>query len=308
MHNESQNHNQDSGFDDKYVDRLVASIRQPKIDNARIKSLVQEKMAMQRRAAFRRRVYVSLFSAAAVVALIFGVGFLLNVDRHVNLREATASALQEAGYLEVKVPRGERMEIDLPDGSHLIANYNSKVVYPEKFTGKERRIYVNGQVYIEVAKDKNHPFIVESEGFDVKVLGTVFNIDNVNATNANIVLLEGSINLTTSNNQNVILKPNELAEVQDGGITALRQVDPEDYTSWIKGLITLKGETMSTLSRRLSDYYGVKVVCDPSISETKVYGKLDLRDSIEDVLTSVKEIVPMKIDKSDKTITLKKGN
>ena len=169
------------------------------------------------------------------------------------------------------------------------------MVYPEKFTGKERRIYVNGEVYLEVAKDKDHPFIVESDGFDIRVLGTIFNVDNMSEGTANIVLVEGSINLTTSKDQSVTLKPNDLVELQKGEIESLKQVDPYEYTSWIKGFVSLRGESISDLARRLSDYYGVKVKCDKQIAGAKVYGKLDLRDSIEDVLTSLKEIVPMKI-------------
>lgn len=304
MNNGNTQQEKDSELDDIRLERILDSIRKPAFDNTGIKNLVREKMIEKRRSAFRRRMYVTVFSAAAVVALILGTAFLLNTSSKLNLREATAEMLEENGYQELNVPRGERAELILSDGTKLIANYNSKVVYPEEFKGKERRIYVNGEVYIEVAKDASRPFIVESEGFDIRVLGTVFNIDNISETSANIVLIEGSINLTTSKDQSVTLKPNDLVELQAGEIESLRQVDPSDYTSWIKGFLSLRGESISSLATKLSEFYGVKVSCDTKLSTTKVYGKIDLRDSIEDVLTSLKEIVPMKIEQKGTSITL----
>lgn len=293
-------------LEDRHLERLFDFIHQPEIDNTRIKSLVRGKIQAERRKAFRHRIYTAGFSAAAIVAIIIGIGFIFNTGRNISLQSATAEDLKEAGYLEINVPAGERTEIELPDGSRLIANYNSHVIYPEKFDGKERRIFACGEVYIEVAKDKSHPFIVESEGFEIKVLGTIFNIDNINSTSAKIVLVEGSIDLTTTNDQKIRLKPNELVALENGDIAEVKKVDPDDYTSWIKGLISLQGETMQSLSNRLEEFYGIDIVCDPKLAGTKVYGKLDLRDSIEDVLASVGEIVPMKATRSGNSIILKR--
>lgn len=304
MNYEDDNNGFDSEFEDLRLERMLDCIRQPEIDNSRIKNMVYGKIIERRRSAFKRRMYISIFSAVAVVMLILGVSFLFMSEKELTIREATAKLLEKNGYREFTVPRGERVELTLSDGTKLFANSNSKVVYPQEFTGKERRIYVNGEVYLEVAKDKDHPFIVESEGFDIRVLGTIFNIDNQSEGRANIVLVEGSINLITSKDQSITLKPNDLVELQKGEIESLKQVDPYEYTSWIKGLVSLRGESISDLARRLSDYYGVKVKCDQQFAETKVYGKLDLRDSIEDVLTSLKEIVPMKIERKGTEISL----
>ena len=307
MKTEENINNIDSELDSKKIESLLENVRMPAIDNSRIKLMVQEKIKKEKRRSLRRRIIWSSISSAAAVALIvmMAIGFM-GGDK-LSLGSANETELLSAGYKEILVPKGKRMEIDLSDGSHLVANYNTRVIYPEQFTGKERRIFVDGEVYVDVAKDKDHPFIVESEGFEVKVLGTKFNIDNRSDTSAIIVLVEGSIDLSTNKKQTIRLKPNDLVDVVNGDITGLRRVDAKDYISWIRGLRTLDGESMESLTNRLEEYYGVKINCDSDLSQTKIYGKLDLRDSLNDVLSSINNIVPMEIRREGNTINLKMG-
>ena len=300
--------NTDAELDNKQIESLLENVRQPSIDNSRIKSMVKEKMKNEKARNKRIRIIWSSISSVAAVALIviMAIGFFK--EDTISLGAASQTQLLSAGYKEITVPHGKRMEIELSDGSHLVANYNTKVIYPEQFTGKERKIFVDGEVYIDVAKDKDHPFIVESPGFEIKVLGTKFNIDNRSDTTAIVVLVEGSIDLSTNKKQTIRLKPNDLVDVVNGEIAELRRVDAQDYISWVRGLRTLDGENMQTLSKRLEDYYGVKINCDSDLSETKIYGKLDLRDSLNDVLSSIKNIVPMEIRREGNTINLKMGD
>ncbi|MCH5227832.1 MAG: FecR domain-containing protein [Muribaculaceae bacterium] len=307
MKKEDNISNPDAELDNKQIESLLDNVRQPAIDNSRIKSMVKEKMKYEKARNKRIRIIWSSISSVAAVALIviMAIGFFK--EDNISLGSASQTDLLSYGYKEINVPHGKRMEIDLSDGSHLVANYNTKVIYPEQFTGKERKIFVDGEVYIDVAKDKDHPFIVESPGFEIKVLGTKFNIDNRSDSTAIVVLVEGSIDLSTDKKQTIRLKPNDLVDVVNGEIAELRRVDAQDYISWVRGLRTLDGETMQSLSHRLEDYYGVQISCDSDLSETKIYGKLDLRDSLNDVLSSIKNIVPMEIKREGNTIKLQMG-
>lgn len=299
--------NPDAELDNKQIESLLDNVRQPSIDNSRIKSLVMEKMKNEKARNKRIRIIWSSISSVAAVALIVIMAIGYFKEDNISLGNASQTELLSSGYKEITVPQGQRMEIDLSDGSHLVANYDTRVIYPEQFSGKERKIYVDGEVYIDVAKDKDHPFIVESPGFEIKVLGTKFNIDNRSDSTAIVVLVEGSIDLSTDKKKTIRLKPNDLVDVVNGEIVELRRVDAQDYISWVRGLRTLDGENMQTLSKRLEDYYGVKINCDSDLSETKIYGKLDLRDSLNDVLSSIKNIVPMEIKREGNTINLKMG-
>ena len=299
--------NPDAELDNKQIESLLDNVRQPSIDNSRIKSLVMEKMKNEKARNKRIRIIWSSISSVAAVALIVIMAIGYFKEDNISLGNASQTELLSSGYKEITVPQGQRMEIDLSDGSHLVANYDTRVIYPEQFSGKERKIYVDGEVYIDVAKDKDHPFIVESPGFEIKVLGPKFNIDNRSDSTAIVVLVEGSIDLSTDKKKTIRLKPNDLVDVVNGEIVELRRVDAQDYISWVRGLRTLDGENMQTLSKRLEDYYGVKINCDSDLSETKIYGKLDLRDSLNDVLSSIKNIVPMEIKREGNTINLKMG-
>lgn len=297
----------EAGFDleGKQIEKLLENIQQPVVDNTRIKYLVHEKLTKEKLKNLHRGIIKVTISSVATIAIIFFVAIWLYTGEDISLGTTDTEKLLSAGYKEIVVPRGKPMDISLSDGSHLIANCNTKIIYPEKFTGKQRKIYVDGEVYIDVAKDLNHPFIVESPGLEIKVLGTKFNIENRSDSISIVVLVEGSIDLSTSKKQTIRLRPNDLVDIEKGEITELRKVDASDYISWVKGLRSVNGETMKNIISRLSEFYGVTIKCDDGLSEVKIYGKLDLRDSLHNVLSSINNIVPMEIKREGNSINLK---
>lgn len=295
--------------EDADLDRLISQARPASFDNTRIKSLFHEKVEAERRRvrSFRRRMVGSFIGAAAVVAVILTLSLgLFTAKDTAPLSTLSAGQLADAGYSEINVRPGGREEIHLSDGSVLMANAGTHLIYPNEFTGRERRIYADGEIYINVAKDKDHPFIVESRNFDVRVLGTTFNVQNSSDSTAAVVLVEGSVEILNGSNPIAKLRPSDMAEMLRGNITSLRQVDTSEYTSWTDGLMTLRGETLGSLTKRLARYYSTDISCDASLSDVKIYGKLDLRDSVGQILTSIEEIVPMKITRSGDKFRLTK--
>lgn len=293
--------------DDSRLELMLEVCRPEPIDNTRIKQLVhekimREKMAQKRR---RRRIVFSAISAVACLAVLIVLALDFFTPSSQPLSTSTLADLEKAGYRELVVAPGQQTDLTLPDGSHLVANARSRVLYPKEFRGKERRIFASGEVYLEVAKDKDHPFVVESDGFDVRVLGTIFNIYNTTDSTASVVLVEGSVEVTTDSEQRVRMKPSDLAELVNGEVISLHQVDTSEYTAWTKGLLVLRGESLSSLADMLSRHYGVAIECDSSLSDVKVYGKLDLKDGVEQVLSAIREIVPMKVIRENDGFTMK---
>lgn len=135
----------------------------------------------------------------------------------------------EQEYNQLIVPSGKRARIELSDGTRLVVNSQSKVVYPRRFKGDIRKIYTQGEVFLEVAHDKKHPFIVESEDFKLRVLGTKFNISNYRGSATNIVLVEGSVEVTDKNEKKAQLAPHDLLNIADGSIVCQKQVDVAEY-------------------------------------------------------------------------------
>lgn len=212
----------------------------------------------------------------------------------------------EQEYNQLIVPSGKRARIELSDGTRLVVNSQSKVVYPRRFKGDIRKIYTQGEVFLEVAHDKKRPFIVESEDFKLRVLGTKFNISNYRESATNIVLVEGSVEVTDKNEKKAQLAPHDLLNIADGSIVCQKQVDVAEYISWIDGIMLLNGNTLSQIIQKLSIYYGVSIQCDPLVGSEKVYGKLDLKDDIDEVIECIQQTLPFTIEKRDTSIYLNK--
>lgn len=222
------------------------------------------------------------------------------------IKEEEEKVEDEQEYNQLLVPPGKRARIELSDGTRLVVNSQSKVIYPRRFKGDIRKIYAQGEVYLEVAHDKKHPFIVESEGFNLRVLGTKFNISNYRGGATHIVLVEGSVEVTDKNAKKTQLVPNELLNIADGAIAFQRTVDVAEYISWVDGIMLLNGNELSQIIQRLSIYYGISIQCESLVGKEKVYGKLDLKDDIDDVIECIQQTLPFKIEKSSTSIYLNK--
>jgi len=212
----------------------------------------------------------------------------------------------EQEYNILFVPAGKRARIDLSDGTRVTVNSLSKVIYPRRFSGNTRKIYAQGEVFVDVTHDKKRPFIVQTDDFDLKVLGTKFAISNYKTIEtANVVLVEGSVEVIDKHNNKATLSPNDLLTVTTGSIISQKQVDVSSYISWVEGILILKGNDLSTIVKKLNIYYGVPIQYTPDIGQKKVYGKLDLKDDLDKVLESIQQTVPMDIERTDTIINLK---
>ena len=207
------------------------------------------------------------------------------------IKENEEKTKEEQEYNQLLVPAGKRARVELSDGTRLVVNSQSKVIYPRCFKGDIRKIYAQGEVFLEVAHDKKHPFIVESDDFKLQVLGTKFNISNYKGGATNIVLVEGAVEVTDKNEKKARLNPNDLLNIANGTIAYQKQVDVAEYISWVEGIMLLNG---------------ISIQCDQIIGKEKVYGKLDLKDDIDEVIECIQQTLPFTIEKSDTSIYLNK--
>ena len=214
------------------------------------------------------------------------------------IKENEEKTKEEQEYNQLLVPAGKRARVELSDGTRLVVNSQSKVIYPRCFKGDIRKIYAQGEVFLEVAHDKKHPFIVESDDFKLQVLGTKFNISNYKGGTTNIVLVEGAVEVTDKNEKKARLNPNDLLNIANGTIAYQKQVDVAEYISWVEGIMLLNGNDLSQIIQRLSIYYGISIQCDPIIGKEKVYGKLDLKDDIDEVIECIQQTLPFTIGKA----------
>jgi len=219
-----------------------------------------------------------------------------------KMNEATAMARNEYNYL--LVPGGKRVRLELADGTVLTVNSQSKVLYPRHFNGKDRKIFIDGEAFMSVAHDKVHPFIVMSEDFNLRVLGTKFNVSTYKGMES-VVLVRGSVEVTDNRSHKTKLSPNEMLGFKDGAISNLKKVDVSEYVSWVDGVLVLKGSSLSAVTQKLGTYYGVSVHCSERIADKQIYGKLCLKNDLNKVLQCLQHTIPMKIEKKDMEFFLK---
>lgn len=204
-------------------------------------------------------------------------------------------------YLTVVVPKGKRTTVKLSDGSVIWVNSGTKVVYPKVFNDKSREIVIDGEAYLDVAKDENKPFVVRTKGFEVKVLGTQFNISAYSSDNENsVVLVKGAVEVTAGSSKGKLL-PNQ-GFFTESGSSSIKNVDVYPYLCWKDGVMQLEGESLDVIMRRLSRYYGLDIQCDKRFISEKYKGKIDLKESIETVLHNLSLSTPMSYTKEGDVI------
>lgn len=207
----------------------------------------------------------------------------------------------EVAFNQIIVPKGKRSQIVLADNSKIWINSGSKVIYPRSFKGKYREIYVEGEVYLKVAHNEDMPFIVNTAGFEVQVLGTSFNVSAYKGDEkASVVLVEGSVDVKDQNSHHIKMQPNERVELNQAAISGKERVNALDYISWVDGIWSLQGEPLKNVIQRLQEYYGQTIILnDPSVGTELMYGKLYLNNDLDQVLKSVMTILPIKYTMKD---------
>jgi len=200
----------------------------------------------------------------------------------------------EIKYNTLKVPLGKRFQVEFSDGSVAYLNSGTNIKFPVQFKkGEPRKVFLDGEAYFDITKDKNHSFIVGTNSLDTKVYGTKFNVSSYKSDNKNeIVLVEGKVgvykNGTTSNDANMIyLKPNQMAFLNSTvSKIKISSVNPKDYTSWIKGELVFNNLPFADIIRKLERHYNVKIDNKYiALNTIRFTGNFDI-ESIDQVLKS----------------------
>lgn len=182
------------------------------------------------------------------------------------------------------VPYGKRSTLILADSSRLWINAGTKVIYPEKFAGDRREIYVDGEVYGEIAHNLAWPFVIKTKRAGIEVLGTTLNVNAYEKEEElSVVLVGGKVAVTNAKGRKSELAPNQMY-FSSGEHDYITAVDVEEYVSWKDGNYKFRNEKIATIVKRLSKYYNINIVADPSTSGLTCSGELILKDELIRVL------------------------
>jgi hypothetical protein len=212
-------------------------------------------------------------------------------------------------YDELIVPKGKQMRLVLSDGSKVIINSGSRLVYPPVFGEDKRELYIEGEAYFDVAKNPHSPFIIKTGHLFINVLGTSFNVSAYKDKEPNIVLVNGKVGVTCKNAEAVELAPNDMAYLHEDRICK-KVVNVYKHICWTKQEMLLESDPLDIVLEKLSLYYGETITCEDELKNISISGKLNLRDDMSGTLHIISSAthIPVIIEKNEEKIVFKKSN
>ena len=234
-----------------------------------------------------------LIKIAAVIALTLGGSFIYRQMQ----TEQTPIALQT-----ITVPAGQRINITLADGTNVWLNARTTIQYPITFNEKERLVKLDGEAYFDVTKDKSKPFIVQTDNYNVEVLGTQFDVNAYSETGEfETTLMSGSVKVASASDstQKITLKPNNKVYLQDGKLHVTAVDDYNPYR-WKEGLICFKNETFTSIMKDFEKYYGLTIqVKNKNVFKYVYTGKFRQTDGIDYALRVLQKDIKFTYQRDD---------
>ena len=254
------------GLEDLYVDH--------KIDSDKILARILQNI-------HRKRIRRILFRVAAV---LFPVAVLLGLFFQV---ESRIDLLGDSGYEEIYVPKGDRVQMIFQDGTRVYINSDSRLKYPKKFGLNTREVYLQGEAYFVVSKNKRRPFIVNLDGPAIHVLGTSFDVCDYEEDGKMFTTLEeGVVEMEKADNsEQMRMAPGEQVCLVEGGRMRKYEVETALFTSWRSGRLVFKNMSLEDLMRNITRWYDVEVKFErESLKKVVFTGDMKKYEDLSDVL------------------------
>ena len=273
---------------------------------------------------------MNLARIAAILVLAFVLGGTISYFVFDKKLASTGT------FCEIAAPLGSTSEIVLPDNSRVWLNAGSKIKYSTSFNQNNRTLYLEGEGYFKVAKNKNLPFIVDAFGFEVKAVGTEFNV-KAYSTDATIIttMVEGKVTLQHSKENildGVYLVPNqkatffkskesltietikklkeskkELNYIPEHRLIIDPNIDPKSIVSWKDNRLIIEREQLGELAEKLSRKYNFNFEFkSEDIKTTSFTGTLE-DETLQQVMNAIKLTAPIDYEIIGKTVIIERN-
>lgn len=231
-----------------------------------------------------RKVFLEFTKIAAVFigAIILVTFFYL--AKEVPVQEKTVMQ-------KLYVPAGQRAELTLSDGTKVWLNAKTTLTFPDRFSTHQRNVTLNGEAYFDVTRNEKAPFIIQTEKYNVKVLGTEFNVrayDDDTIEPFETALVNGSIEIESMDHSvKKLLQPKEKAYLKNGQLQIGTITEFNQYL-WKEGLICFDDNSLAEIFKKLDFYYNTPVkIENKKILDQRYTGKFRSSDGIEHILKTL---------------------
>lgn len=217
-----------------------------------------------------------------------GVGITKTADGQIVYESKNAHS-KSNNMNALSTEKGQIYQLCLPDGTKVWLNAASTLEYPASFKGREdRRILLRGEAYFEVKRDAYHPFVVESNGQQVEVLGTHFNINSYSDESVTkTTLLEGSVrvaNLVAHRSSEMILKPGQQSALSSTGKLKVQAADLDLALAWKNNEFMFESGSIEDVMREIARWYDVEIIYTGEKPIEKFVGSISRSHKISKVL------------------------
>jgi len=188
------------------------------------------------------------------------------------------------------IPRGGEYVLKLSDGTKIWLNAESELKYPVAFSGNERKVFLKGEGFFSVKKDKNSPFKVVTNDHIISVLGTEFCVRAYSDEKHITTTLESGKVLIEAGNRHVILLPGQQSNVSNSEMI-IKDVNTELYTAWHKNKYVFNNQSLKEILNTLSRWYDIDVNYDINeLGDIRFTGELIKYGNINSFLQKIEEL------------------
>ncbi|MDR6569153.1 FecR family protein [Chitinophaga ginsengisegetis] len=209
-----------------------------------------------------------------------------------ELKYDATAATDGVAHNTITTPKGRQYHVILPDGTEVWLNAASSIQYPVAFKGRERRVKISGEVYLEVAAKSWQPFIIETDQMKLEVLGTSFNVNTYDDEKTiRTTLLTGAVKITPMHAaQPKVLVPGQTAVLskpdasEEATLTVTETPDPDKIIAWKNGLFNFDGMDLYSVMRQLERWYNIDIQYVGKPENVIFKGKMHRNTNLSDVL------------------------
>jgi ferric-dicitrate binding protein FerR (iron transport regulator) len=231
----------------------------------------------------KKNQWYCVWQAAVAAALLFVVSYAV-------FKQGEKQITVQFADIRIETPVNSRVKTSLPDGTIVWLNANSILTYSQAFGIEDRLVHLIGEGYFEVPQNENLPFNVQTDGLQVNVLGTTFNVRNyIDDTEAVISLLEGKILVENHIIQGKDIEMNPGSKLlfdKNSGEIYLTKANENVTIGWINGQLFFDNELLSDIAKELERAYNVKITVQPNVANLRFFANFSpSTHTINDILS-----------------------
>ncbi|MDO6436098.1 FecR domain-containing protein [Cyclobacterium sp. 1_MG-2023] len=249
--------------------------------------------------------YSTFVKYAAIILFIFGFYstyyYFIAANQEIEKNEVIE-------YTVLTNPAGKKTKHTLPDGSVVFLNCSSSIKFIKAFNSEERKVYLKGEAYFEVAKNVNKPFIVESNGIATKALGTIFNISAYPGYNTmKVSLFEGKVEIQNPSSEKlpILLPPGKelLVNIKQDSYTK-SSFNPELVAGWKVGKLVFDNADFKEVKVKLERWFGLEIKIKGKKPNDWKVSTIYEKESLKNILTDLQYAKRFAYEINDNQVTI----